>query len=98
MGNQQTSLSGKTRIREPQKYKVVFHNDDFTTMDFVIEVLTKVFLKSLHDAYSFMLDVHHKGKATVGTYTYDMAKTRTMRATEMARAQGFPLRITIEPE
>ncbi|MEZ3519458.1 MAG: ATP-dependent Clp protease adaptor ClpS [Muribaculaceae bacterium] len=98
MGNQQSSLSSKISLREPKNYKVVFYNDDFTTMDFVIEILILVFLKSEHDAYNIMLDIHHKGKSTVGTYSFDMARTRTMRATEMARAQGFPLKITIEPE
>lgn len=98
MGNQQSSLSSKISLREPKNYKVVFHNDDFTTMDFVIEILILVFLKSEYDAYNIMLDIHHKGKSTVGTYSFDMARTRTMRATEMARAQGFPLKITIEPE
>ena len=92
MGNQQSSLSSKISLREPKNYKVVFHNDD------LIEILILVFLKSEYDAYNIMLDIHHKGKSTVGTYSFDMARTRTMRATEMARAQGFPLKITIEPE
>lgn len=85
------------RTHEPKKYRVIFHNDDFTTMDFVVEVLMTVFHKSEAEAYSIMMDVHTKDRGTVGVYSYDMAMTRRERAIEMAREQRFPLQITVEP-
>ncbi|MBD5278436.1 MAG: ATP-dependent Clp protease adaptor ClpS [Bacteroides sp.] len=84
-------------VREPRKYNVIFHNDDFTTMDFVIKVLREVFFKPEMEAISIMMDVHKKGKGVIGTYSYDMALTKKNRAISMAREEGFPLNITIEP-
>ncbi len=93
-----TSSSTATRamLEEPGQYNVVFHNDDFTTMDFVVMVLEVVFEKTAPQAESIMLHVHQHGSAVVGTYTYDMAMTRAQRAMLMAREQQFPLRITVE--
>ena len=88
----------RTTVELPHMYRVIFHNDDITTMDFVVEVLEKVFRKSTAEATSLMLQVHTQGQAAVGTYTYDIAVTRRNKAKAMARAEGFPLRITIEPE
>lgn len=88
---------GEVRTREPRRYRVVFHNDDFTSMDFVIMVLKEVFYKSDSDAYSIMMDVHKRGRGIVGIYPYDLAATKRERAVEMAREDGFPLKITIEP-
>ena len=88
----------RTRVKLPNMYHVIFHNDDVTTMDFVVQVLISVFHKSAYDAEAIMLNVHHKGAAVVGTYTYDMAITRRQIAIEMAQAEGFPLKITIKPE
>lgn len=87
----------RTRLREPQRYKVIFHNDDFTTMDFVVMVLAVVFHKTEADAERIMLDVHRQGRGVAGIYTYDIAVTKAHKATQMARAEGFPLRLTVEP-
>ncbi len=84
-------------VRKPRKYFVVFHNDDFTTMDFVVQILKEVFFKSEIDAFTIMMDVHNSGKGVVGTYSYDMAHTKKEKATAMAREEGFPLKITIQP-
>lgn len=96
----ETSISFKTRkeikLREPAKYEVIFHNDDFTPMDFVVELLVKVFRKSESDALTLMLTVHHEESAVVGVYTYDIARSKTDKAISMAREQGYPLEITIE--
>lgn len=92
-----TSPKSKTKVSKPQMYDVVMHNDDITTMEFVVDVLCRVFYKSAENATQLMLDVHTKGAAIVGTYTYDIALSKTYRATEMARAEGFPFRMTIEP-
>lgn len=88
----------KTDMREPRRYKVLIHNDDFTTMDFVVQVLREVFYLSDENAQALMLQVHHSGKAVVGIYTYDIAVSKAQKATNMARENGFPLRLTVEPE
>ena len=87
----------KIDLREPRRYKVLIHNDDFTTMDFVVQVLT-VFFFSDEKAETLMLQVHRANKAIVGIYTYDIAVSKANKATNMAREQGFPLRLTVEPE
>lgn len=92
-----SSANVRERLREPQRYKVIFHNDDFTTMDFVVMVLAVVFHKTEADAERIMLDVHRQGRGVAGIYTYDIAVTKAQKATQMARAEGFPLRLTIEP-
>jgi ATP-dependent Clp protease adaptor protein ClpS len=88
----------RTNQREPRRYKVIMHNDDFTTMEFVVKVLTTVFFKPQPEAYSLMIKIHRSDKAVVGIYTYDIAISKKQKATTMAREEGFPLRITCEPE
>ena len=88
----------KNNLKEPRLYKVIIHNDDFTTMDFVVEVLKTVFYYSNEKAESLMLQVHHANKAVVGIYTYDIAVSKANKATNLAREKGFPLRLTVEPE
>ena len=88
----------RTNLKEPRRYKVIIYNDDFTTMEFVVLVLKQVFFKSEEDANALMLKVHHSDKAVVGIYTYDIAVSKARKATAMAREQGFPLRLTVEPE
>jgi len=88
----------RTDIKEPKRYKVIIYNDDFTTMDFVVMVLKQVFFKSEEEANALMLRVHHSDKAVVGIYTYDIAVSKARKAMSMAREQGFPLRLTVEPE
>ena len=85
-----------TDIREPRRYKVIIYNDDVTTMEFVVMVLKQVFLKSEEEAQALMLQVHHSDKAVVGIYSYDIAMSKTRKATNMAREQGYPLRLTVE--
>ena len=87
-----------TKLSEPRRYQVIIHNDDFTTMDFVVTVLMRVFFKSKEEALALMLKVHHTGQSVVGVYSYDVAVSKARKATSMAREQGFPLRITVEPE
>ena len=99
---QGTGTGARTRerviIEEPRQYKVVFHNDDFTTMEFVTEVLRQVFNKQADEAVTLMMKVHREGQAIVGIYSYDVAMTKAARATAMARNEGYPLKITCEPE
>ena len=100
MAKQQGSVRERERIftKFPKHYRVVFHNDDFTTMEFVVKVLIEVFFKSQSEATAIMLAVHETGKGVVGLYSYDMAVSMTKKATSMAREAGYPLRITYEPE
>lgn len=87
-----------TNLREPRRYQVIIHNDDFTTMEFVVMVLKEVFFMSEENAQALMLQVHHASKAVVGLYTYDIAVSKAQKATKMARENDFPLRLTVEPE
>lgn len=89
--------SAKPAIAEPPKFAVLLHNDDYTTMEFVTEVLTTEFSKSSEEAVALMLKVHHEGKAVAGLYSFEIAETKIARVTEKARQQGFPLRLTMEP-
>lgn len=100
MPKQQSSIQERQRIdlREPRRYKVIIHNDDFTTMEFVVLILTNVFFKSQAEAETLMLQVHHSDKAVVGIYTYDVALSKVQKATRMARDAGYPLRLSYEPE
>lgn len=84
-------------IKEPGKYSVIFHNDDFTPMDFVVLVLINFFFKNENEAETLMLQVHTEGYAVVGVYTYDIAVTKSTHVTNIARANGFPLRISVNP-
>jgi ATP-dependent Clp protease adaptor protein ClpS len=83
-------------VREPKMYRVILHNDDYTTMDFVIEVLIAIFHKPAADATRIMLDVHKKGKGVCGVYTYDIAATRVARVHQLAQEREFPLKCSLE--
>lgn len=99
MAQHQSNVKERQRIdfREPKKYNVVIYNDDFTPMDFVVMILRNVFFKNEADAEALMLKVHHSEKAIVGVYPYDVAESKKRKATAMAREEGFPLRLTVEP-
>lgn len=83
-------------VREPQMYKVLLHNDDYTTMAFVVEVLMAVFQKAEEDAVRVMLNVHRKGVGLCGVYTYEVAETKVAVVSTLAVENGFPLRCTME--
>lgn len=88
----------KTEPREPKRYKVIVLNDDYTTFEFVISVMMGVFLKTYEEACRIAETTHIHQKATVGTYTLDIAKSRVAKATAMARAEGFPLSFDVQSE
>lgn len=100
MAKEQSSVKERQRVDldEPRRYKVTIYNDDFTTMEFVVKILKVVFFKSEAEAEALMLQVHHSDKAVVGIYSYDIAVSKVAKATQMARNEGFPLRLTYEPE
>ena len=83
------------KIKEPNHYTVVMLNDDFTPMDFVVEVLKLVFHKSETEATELMLLVHRSGQAEVGTYTYDIAVSKRAMAMSMAKEAGYPFRVEV---
>lgn len=85
-------------VKEPSRYKVLLHNDDYTTMDFVVEILTKVFHKSEAEATRIMLAVHHEGVGVCGLYTAEVAETKVDMVHRLARGAGFPLKCTMEKE
>jgi ATP-dependent Clp protease adaptor protein ClpS len=95
---EETDVKDRPKAQTPRLYKVVFHNDDYTTMEFVIEVLRAFFHKSETEATFIMLTVHKKGSGVAGTYTRDVAETKVRDVTRYARDHGMPLLVTAEPE
>jgi ATP-dependent Clp protease adaptor protein ClpS len=88
----------RTRTKRTIRYKVLLHNDDFTTMEFVVEVLVLFFDKSPGEAETIMLEVHFAGAGVAGLYPRDVAETKVAQVTEYARANEMPLRCSMEPE
>jgi ATP-dependent Clp protease adaptor protein ClpS len=86
------------KIEKPKRYKVIFHNDDYTTMEFVVRVLEMIFRKSPAQATQTMLEIHKKGTGVAGVYTREVAETKRDQTIEWAREEGHPLMLTIEPE
>jgi ATP-dependent Clp protease adaptor protein ClpS len=86
----------KTQPKEPTLYKVVLLNDDYTTMEFVIQVLTSVFQKSPAEAYQIMMHHHVKGRGLAGIYPWEVAETKADKVISMARDSGFPLKAITE--
>ncbi|MBE5859593.1 MAG: ATP-dependent Clp protease adaptor ClpS [Butyrivibrio sp.] len=91
-----TKEKTRSKIKEPRQFNVVMHNDDFTTMEFVVEVLVDIFHKDEVTAQAIMLNVHKKGKAVVGKYPYDIAVTKVTSALNRAKREGYPFRMTVE--
>jgi len=88
----------ETRLEKPPLFKVVLHNDDFTTMEFVVFVLSHVFLRSDVEAFSIMLKVHNEGIGIAGVYTFEVANMKAEKAINLARAHEYPLLCTVEEE
>jgi len=86
------------KTTEPPMYKVLLHNDDYTTKAFVVEILIAVFNKSMDEATGLMWHVHSNGSGVCGVYPYEMAETKVSLATMAARENGFPLQTTMERE
>ncbi len=84
------------KLKEPPKFNVILHNDDVTTMDFVVFVLHNIFRKSVKDAEILMMKVHNEGSAVAGTYTKDIAESKVKKTKNLARANKFPLELTTE--
>ena len=91
-------LIERPTTKRPRRYQVVFHNDDYTSMEFVVHALMKFFHKSETEASAIMLRVHHRGFGIVGLYTRDVAETKAEQVCSYARQHGQPLKCTAEPE
>ncbi|MBL7714033.1 MAG: ATP-dependent Clp protease adapter ClpS [Bdellovibrionales bacterium] len=87
----------RPKLKTPPGYAVLLHNDDYTTMEFVIEVLQKFFQKNHEQALEITLKVHHEGKGIAGIYSRQIAETKVVQVTQHARASEFPLKCTMEP-
>ena len=99
MDNQEGLLAEiKEKITEPPMYKVLLHNDDYTTKAFVVEILTTIFNKSIEEATLLMWQVHRNGIGVCGIYPYELAETKMNIVTRVARENGFPLKTTMEKE
>jgi ATP-dependent Clp protease adaptor protein ClpS len=88
----------KQETKKPDLYRVLLINDDYTTMEFVVEVLESIFHKQPAEAYRIMIAVHTQGKGLCGVYPHEVAETKVAAVIELARANGFPLLATMEPE
>jgi ATP-dependent Clp protease adaptor protein ClpS len=95
---EETLTRTKARAATPRRFRVLLHNDDFTTMDFVVDVLVRFFHKSSTEATRIMLEVHVKGKGVAGIYPRDQAETKVAQVSAAAEEAGYPLLATMEPE
>lgn len=95
-GHGQLKEKTKKKVSEPKKYRVVLHNDDYTPMEFVVEVLKTIYHKSPVEAHAIMLNVHKRGRGIVGLYPYDIGATKVEQTRRMAKGSGFPLKCTLE--
>ena len=88
---------GRPRTKEPPKFAVILHNDDYTTMEFVVEILSRFFQKTKEQAVQIMMQVHEKGRGVAGIYDFEIAETKVFQVHERAQSKGFPLKCTLEP-
>jgi len=96
--NIEYGLDEEIELEEPKKYKVLLLNDDYSTMDFVIDILIKIFRKSEIEAEQIMLNIHNNGKAICGIYTYEIAATKVAQVKANARKAQYPLKAIMEEE
>ncbi len=88
----------ETRLEKPPLFKVVLHNDDFTTMEFVVFVLSHVFMRTEEESFAIMFQVHNAGIGVAGIYSFEIANMKAEKAMNLARAQEYPLLCTVEKE
>lgn len=97
-GGTATATQTKPKLKRPPLFKVLLHNDDFTTMEFVVEVLQTVFHHPEPQAVAIMLHVHQRGVGVAGVFTHEIAETKATKVIDLAREAGYPLLCTVEPE
>ncbi len=93
-----TELFDETMLQYPKKYKVYLLNDDYTSMDFVVDILIGLFHKSFEQAEKIMLEIHKKDRGLCGVYSHEIAETKVMQVIKRAKDSGFPLKATMEEE
>ena len=98
MPNYEEELELALEIEEPKMFKVFLHNDDYTSMVFVVEVLTGIFHKTNAEAEKIMLHIHETGKAMCGLYSFEIAQTKAQQVKQRAKQNEFPLLATIEED
>ncbi len=98
MPKYEEELDLEIELQEPQMFKVLLHNDDYTSMDFVVEVLMDIFHKTHQQAEQIMLLIHEKGKAVCGVYTYEIAQMKVEQVRQLAKRNEFPLLATMEED
>ena len=96
--NIEFELADEVIIKYPKKYNVFILNDDYTSMDFVVDILISVFRKSYEEAENIMLEVHKKERGLCGVYSHEIAETKVMQVIKKAKDNGFPLKATMEEE
>jgi len=92
----QVHAGARQGLSEPKLFAVILHNDDITTMDFVVELLVRIFHKTTTEGAEIMMNVHERGKGVAGVYTYDIAVTKKHQADLMSRERNFPLKLTVD--
>ena len=93
-----TMTREKVKIKSPKLYKLLLHNDDYTTMEFVVYILQNFFFKTVEDAQKIMLKVHREGVAICGIFTYEVAESKRAKVLQAAKENGYPLKCTMEEE
>lgn len=96
--SEETITDNTIKVQPPRMYKVVLHNDDYTPMDFVVDILIHIFRKDESAATQIMLNVHHKGKGICGAYPYEIAETKVEQVHELAEEHEYPLKASMEVE
>lgn len=96
--NHDYELDDELELEEPKKYKVILLNDDYSTMEFVIEVLVNIFRKTVEESTQIMLNIHNNGKEVCGIYTHEIAATKVAQVKTLARKKGYPLKAILEEE
>lgn len=93
-----TETRDEQKLERPRLWRVLLHNDDYTTQEFVVWILETVFKKPRAEAFTIMMSVHRSGMGVAGVYTHDVAETKLKTARQMAEEQEYPLLVTMEPE
>jgi ATP-dependent Clp protease adaptor protein ClpS len=97
-GDGELAVKHERKTEKPRRYRVIFHNDDYTTKWFVVLVLMQFFHLTETQANAFMLGVHEQGSGVIGVYTKDVAETKVAQVMDFAKEHGMPLRLTAEPD
>jgi len=97
VGDQGVVTKTEKKLKKPKLYRVLLHNDDYTTMEFVVMVLKSVFHHTDPEAVRIMLHVHKRGMGVAGTFSYEVAESKVAKVTRLARQEEYPLRCTLEP-